>query len=222
MPPRRIGTENSATRAVLLEAAEKVIWGQGYAALTARKVAIKAGLKPQLVHYYFRTMDDLLLAVLRRNTEERLKHLAEAVFSDLPLQALWEMNRDSTSTALQMEFAALANHRPVIKAEVRRFAEKYRNIQIAALARHLELRGNSVPVQPAVLAVLMTGLSQVLVREETLGMTVGHSDTEAFIEVWLRNLTEGRKKSAVASTGKKPSAARARLRRPRLRTRNKD
>ena len=61
--PRRIGAEDSKRRAQLLEAAELLLLEEGYAAVTSRRVAAKAGLKPQLVHYYFRTMDDLFVAV---------------------------------------------------------------------------------------------------------------------------------------------------------------
>ena len=35
---------------------------EGYAAVSTRRVAAKAGLTPPLVHYYFPTTDDLLLA----------------------------------------------------------------------------------------------------------------------------------------------------------------
>ena len=45
---------------------------EGYAAVTSRRVADAAGLKPQLVHYYFRTMEDLFLEVFRRRAEEGL------------------------------------------------------------------------------------------------------------------------------------------------------
>ena len=68
--PRRIGTETSKTRAALLDAAEKLMLEEGYAAVTSRHVAAKAGLKPQLVHYYFRTMEDLFLALFRRRAEQ--------------------------------------------------------------------------------------------------------------------------------------------------------
>src|SRR3954471_21615584 len=64
-PARRIGTEDSRTRAALVDAAPALIGDGGYPAVPSRRVAAKAGLKPQLVHYYFRTMDDLLLAVFR-------------------------------------------------------------------------------------------------------------------------------------------------------------
>ena len=43
---------------------------EGYAAVTSRRLANKAGLKPQLVHYYFRTMEELFLEVFRRRAEE--------------------------------------------------------------------------------------------------------------------------------------------------------
>ena len=56
-------------RGALLDAAEQLMLEEGYAAVTSRRVAAQAGLKPQLVHYYFRTMDDLFLAVFRRRAE---------------------------------------------------------------------------------------------------------------------------------------------------------
>ena len=69
---RRIGAPDSKTRAQLMDAAELVLREEGYAAVTSRRVAARAGLKPQLVHYYFRTMDDLFLEVFRRRAEENL------------------------------------------------------------------------------------------------------------------------------------------------------
>ncbi len=52
---------------------------EGYAAVTSRRVAAQAGLKPQLVHYYFRTMDDLFLAAYRRRADQGLERLAQAL-----------------------------------------------------------------------------------------------------------------------------------------------
>ena len=69
---RRIGAPDAKNRGVLLDAAEQLLLEEGYAAVTSRRVAERAGLKPQLVHYYFRTMEDLFLAVFRRRAEEGL------------------------------------------------------------------------------------------------------------------------------------------------------
>ena len=44
----------------------------GYAAVSSRSVAKEAGVTPALVHYYFPTLDDLFLAVLRRRAEQQL------------------------------------------------------------------------------------------------------------------------------------------------------
>ena len=69
---RRIGAPDAKNRGLLLDAAEQLMLEEGYAAVTSRRLASKAGLKPQLVHYYFRTMEDLFLEVFRRRAEEGL------------------------------------------------------------------------------------------------------------------------------------------------------
>ena len=61
---RRLGQENSASRTALMDGVEAVLREDGYAALSARSVAERAGLKHQLVYYYFATMDDLLLSLI--------------------------------------------------------------------------------------------------------------------------------------------------------------
>src|SRR5277367_6720993 len=76
---RRIGAPDAKNRGVLLDAAEQLMFQEGYAAVTSRRVAEKAALKPQLVHYYFRTMDDLFLAAFRRRAEEGLQAQARVL-----------------------------------------------------------------------------------------------------------------------------------------------
>ena len=66
---------DSKTRAQLVDAAEQLLFEEGYAAVTSRRVGAKAGLKPQLVHYYFRTMDDLFVEIFRRRADENLAAL---------------------------------------------------------------------------------------------------------------------------------------------------
>ena len=91
---RRLGAETSKTRVVLLDAAEKLMLEEGYAAVSSRRVAARAGLKPQLVHYYFRTMDDLFLALFRRRAEQAQERQGRALSSDQPLWSLWDLQRD--------------------------------------------------------------------------------------------------------------------------------
>ena len=163
---------------------------EGYAAVTSRRVATRAGLKPQLVHYYFRTMDDLFLAVYRRRVEEGLERQARSLASAQPLWALWEFSRDPRGTALTMEFIALANHRKAIRAEIADTAEQFRLGQLSGF-QDIFVRYGIDPddYPPVVCVVLMSSISRFLVIEqETLGMSSGHAQTVAFVERFIRRL----------------------------------
>ena len=187
--PRRIAGPNAKNRAVLLDAAEKLMLEEGYAAVSSRRVGAAAGLKPQLVHYYFRTMDDLFLEVFRRRAEEGLARLAQALSSERPLSALWAHATDARGTALTTEFAALANHRKEIRAEIAHYAERFREQQAAGLATALQRHGlDPATLPPIVLSVLLTSVSVVLVMEQALGVASGHAETTTLVERYLREL----------------------------------
>lgn len=187
--PRRIGAPDSKTRAQLLDAAERLLRAEGYAAVTSRRVAAEAGLKPQLVHYYFRTMEDLFLEVFRRSAEANLTAFEQAIAADGSLRNLWRLNADPRGAAFTMEFVALANHRKVIRAEVARYAERFRAAQIEAITAALAAQGISdADLPPIVALMLMTGVSQVLALEDALGVTAGHDTTLAFVEGTIARL----------------------------------
>jgi AcrR family transcriptional regulator len=196
---RRFGLENSKTRGILLDAADQLMREEGYAAVTSRRVASKAGLKPQLVHYYFRTMDDLFLALLQRGAEQNREYLARALASSHPLKAVWELSTNPEGTTLIGEFMALANHRKTIRAEIARHAEQFRAMQIEVLSGVFQESGVDLNVwPPAALVVFMESVARVLVLESSLGMSSGHAETIAFIEEHLRKLGDQRERSAAA------------------------
>ncbi|MEE2033889.1 TetR/AcrR family transcriptional regulator [Rhodococcus chondri] len=185
--PRRIGSPDAKNRNVLLDAAEQVMLESGYAAVTSRRVAEKAGLKPQLVHYYFRTMDELFLEMFRRRAEEGLQQQAKVLDSPNPLRALWEYSIDPAAVAVTMEFIAMARHRDSLRAEIARYSELFRAGQKDAAEKILQGLGlDSDRVPPVVVSVLMTSISRVLVMEESLGVTAGHAETVELVEWWLR------------------------------------
>ena len=109
---------------------------EGYAAVTSRRVAAKAGLKPQLVHYYFRTMDDLFLEVFRSRAEANLTRFERAVTADPSLRTLWKLNSDPRGAAFTIEFVAMANHRKAIRAEIARL-EAALNAKAALLSKQI-------------------------------------------------------------------------------------
>jgi AcrR family transcriptional regulator len=181
--PRRIGAVDSKTRAQLLDAAELLLLEDGYAAVTSRRVAARAGLKPQLVHYYFRTMDDLFLEVFRRRAEENVERVERAIATDGSLKALWQLNDDLRGARFNIEFVALANHRKAIRTEIARYAERFRAAQLDAVTTALGQLGVTDDQLPPIVALLMmTGLTQILALEDALGMTAGHDTTRSFVE----------------------------------------
>jgi TetR/AcrR family transcriptional regulator len=190
--PRRLGAPDAKNRGVLMDAAEQLMLEQGWSTVTSRRIAEHAGLKPQLVHYYFRSMEDLFLELFRRRADEGLEALAQVLKSDRPLHALWAFSTDATAARFTMEFVGLANHHPAIRAEVVRYSEQFRAAQTEALGRMLAGYGVDTSRFPAdVLSVLMTSAARMVVLEQALGMTAGHAETFAFAEREIGLLEDG-------------------------------
>ncbi|MEE2852843.1 MAG: helix-turn-helix domain-containing protein [Actinomycetota bacterium] len=192
---RRIGAPDAKNRVLLLDAAERLMLEEGYAAVTSRRLANKAGLKPQLVHYYFRTMEELFLEVFRRRAEEALEVHAQMLKSPQPLWALWRFGTDPAFTRISMEFMALANHRKEMRAEIAYYAERFREEQRQAVTTALERygsriqdEGQDIDIPPVVWTVLMSSLSRFLVLEQAIGMSAGHAETLELVENYLRRL----------------------------------
>ena len=189
---RRRGVQNSAVRLALIEAAEQLIREQGYPAVTARNLADKIDLTRQIVHYYFKSMDEVFIAVIRQGADRARRRFEEAASFGEPLRRLWEINSDTEQATLTLELNALASRRPAVRAEVRRFAEEFRELQNRVLMRHLEQRGISPDLKPIVATVLLTSLSQVLTLESAIDVQLGHADTLKFVDDCLRAFAEQR------------------------------
>lgn len=179
---RRIGAEDSATRSALLDAAQALMAEEGYASVTSRKVAARAGLKPPLVHYYFRTMDDLFVALVRRGADEARARQAVALASDQPLWGLWEMTTHPAGRTVITEVAALANHRKALRAEIAALARALRDEQIAAVAPILARYDRAATISAEALVTLANAIGQNLLTEEALGLDTGHAAIRALVE----------------------------------------
>ncbi|KPM52324.1 TetR family transcriptional regulator [Frankia sp. CcI49] len=165
---RRAATAEKVTR--LLDATEEIMLAEGYAAVSSRSVAARAEITAPLLHYYFPTIDDLFVAVLRRRAEETLARTAVALASPRPLAAWWELVSDPRGTGLTVEFVAAANHRPALRAEVGRVARELRRIQIDALTSILGEYGLDEQDFPASLvAAAVQGLAFAVVSDRAAG-----------------------------------------------------
>lgn len=184
----------AGARQRLIEATAKIMRDEGYAAATSRRVAAEAGVKQALVYYYFPTMDDLFVEVLRAGAEVSLENMRAALTDDDPLHTLWLINSDLRMTGLNTEFTALANHRKVIRAELKAYAERVRDIETAAVT--VALRANGIDLDdypPVAVSMLIAQIARSLCNEDAVGVTLGHDEMRAFMQRWMRSLNGSRK-----------------------------
>ncbi|CAJ1493524.1 TetR/AcrR family transcriptional regulator [[Mycobacterium] kokjensenii] len=187
--PRKAKSTDNATRRRLIEATARLVRDEGYASATSRRVAAEAGVKQALVYYYFPTMDDLFVEVLRAGADVALERMRAALTADDPLRALWTINNDDRMTSLNTEFMALANHRKAIRTELRTYAERVRDIETAAVT--VALRANGVDLEefpPVAISMLIAQTARNLGNESSVGVTRGHEELRALIDRQLDRL----------------------------------
>ncbi|WP_018505528.1 TetR/AcrR family transcriptional regulator [Parafrankia discariae] len=188
---RRAATVEKATR--LLDATEEIILREGYAAVSSRSVAARVAITAPLVHYYFPTIDDLFVAVLRRRAQRTVEQMTAALASAEPLRAWWELVSDSRATALTVEFAAAANHRPALRAEVGRVARELRQMQIEKLATILGEYGlDPDEYPPELVAATIQGLAFVVVADRSTGYDTAPEEAVAAMTRLVARLEEKR------------------------------
>jgi AcrR family transcriptional regulator len=190
---RRETAKSALKRALLLDATEQIMLEDGYAAVSSRSVAARAGIKAPLVHYYFPTLDDLFVAVLRRGADRNLERLAATLASPEPLRALWDSSVDPAGTAIVLEMAAAANHRKAVKSELIQISNQFRRMQIQGFAQLLatyEVDSDEFPAE--LVAMAMAGFARLVVNEQTLGISAGHDVALAAMNRFLQRLERRR------------------------------
>jgi AcrR family transcriptional regulator len=186
--------DESAARTALLDAAQHLMLTEGYAAVTTRRVAAEANLNPGLVYYYFGPMDNLFVELFRRRASGMLDKQAEVLESEQPLWALWDLIRDQTNTALNLEFLALGNHREAVMEEVKDFSVRFRRLQFAGLSRVLERYGIDTEQWPAeAVMLIMDGVARFLLEERTYDLELGHAKAVGVVERLIAQVEGPRK-----------------------------
>jgi AcrR family transcriptional regulator len=173
----------------LLDGVEAVMREDGYAALTARSVAERAGLKHQLVYYYFQTMDDLLMATYQRHIERVQERIEQAFRGSRPLHAFWEVWSNPFDSRLNMEFLAMANHNEAIRKETVAFGEHIRRVGLERAAAQIDSVAMGPEMfSPFAVTMAISAIGGILGLEATLGISGGHAETRAMVEGWLNRL----------------------------------
>lgn len=185
--PRRVGPETSKTREVLLDCVERLMVDDGYASVTYRALAAKAGVTPSLVQYYFPTLDDIFVAAIRRRRNKNLQRLADALKARPgdPLHVIWEYSWDEATGALMTEFMALGNHRKSIRAEIAEVSERVRQVELDALRTNRDFADD---LSPDALVLLINAIPKFLNLEKGIGVQTAHPELVDAFERYLDSL----------------------------------
>ena len=186
---RRPRAATEEKRKGILDATEEIMLKDGYAAVSSRSVATAVGIQAPLVHYYFATLDDLFVAVLRRRAGKNVERMAGALASPEPLRAWWQLASDPRGTALFVELLAAANHRPALKAEVGGIAREVRRMQLDALETLLEEYGiDAERMPPPLVAAAVQGLAFSAVQDLAAGYDTAPEEAIAAMDRLVERL----------------------------------
>jgi AcrR family transcriptional regulator len=186
---RQRSEASAETRERILDATEQIMLEEGYAGVSSRKVGVRAGLKSNLMHYHFATMDDLFIAAFQRRERLHMAGIAAATASDRPLRELWHLAVDAASSRLYLEFNALACHRPAVREVIARSNSRDRLTMTAALDAALRAAGaERKGLSAEVVATAMAGMARVFATDRALGTADGHAATREFVARLLDEL----------------------------------
>jgi AcrR family transcriptional regulator len=178
-----------ATQA-LLTAAESLLVEVGYAGITVRRLAERAGVNHGLVHYYFGSMQELLLRVLERFTDglverQRAMYAADVPFIEKWRQAMRFLDEDTGSgyQKIWLELQAMGWNDPVVRERLQGVHRRWVDVLRPAFAAGLDELGIDPELYPteAVVALVVTFNLGIMI-ERLSGVDSGHGQLLAMID----------------------------------------
>jgi len=177
------------TEEAFLDAAERLLVTVGYGGITTRGVAQEAGANHGLVHYYFGSMEALLVRVLERFTD-RLIARQRAMYSDPAVDfadkwraAMRFLDADREYQKVWYELQALAWNRPELRARVAHVNAEWRAVLTEALAGPRERYGIAMPLE-ALVSLVIT-FNEGMILERLSGVGAGQAALLEWIDGWL-------------------------------------
>jgi len=174
----------------LLDAAERLLIEVGYAELTTRRVAAEAGVNHGLVHYYFGSMEELLLQVLERFTDRLIERQTAMYEADVPFLEKWrtamrwlEEDVEDGYPKVWWELQAMAWNHPEMRERLVRVDGVWRGLLRTYFAGALDEYGIDFPLEATVSLVI--AFNKGVQIEQLSGITAGHSELFDWIDGWL-------------------------------------
>lgn len=185
-PRGSIAREEAENR--FMDAAERLLVAVGHAGVSTRRLAEEAELNHGLVHYYFGSMENLLVRVLERFTERLLVRQRALYASDEPFIEKWRtamryLDEDREYQKVWFELQSLAWTQPDLRDRVARVDVEWRSVLTEAFAEPLERYGLPIPLD-AVVSLVAT-FNQGIILERLSGIDSGHAELLAWIDGFL-------------------------------------
>ena len=188
-----------ATEAIL-DAAECLLIDVGYARITTRRLAERAGVNQGLVHYYFGSMEEVLLQTVERFTTRLVERQRSMYASDAPFIEKWraamrylEEDSDSGYQKILLELYALGWNNEAIRNRMRHVHEQWMNVLLPSFEAGLTELGvhkGKYPVEAIV--SLVSTFNQGIMLERLSGVDSGHRALLEMIERLLAETTTRR------------------------------
>jgi AcrR family transcriptional regulator len=183
-----------------LDAAERLLIKEGAAGISTRRLAEEAGHNHGLVHYYFGSVDELLLQALERFTSRVLERQRAMYETDAPFLEKWrtaisyiEEDLAAGYPKVWAELEALAWNKSVLRRRLRSVSDEWRSLLTDALTDAIEEYGlDRERFSAEAWATLVMQFNKGLLLERLLGFERGHAEMLAAIDGWLASLGEAR------------------------------
>ena len=179
------------TEQALLDAAERLLVDAGAAGITTRRVAEEAGANHGLVHYYFGSVEQLLVRVLERFTERLIERQRQLYAAELPFVEKWRtamayLDEDRPYQKIWFELQALAWNRPELRERLAAVHAEWRAVLMEAFAPVQERLGIDLPL--GALVTLVYTFNEGIMLERMSGVEDGHRELLDWIERRLSEL----------------------------------
>jgi AcrR family transcriptional regulator len=180
------------TEQALLDAAERLLVEAGAEGITTRRVAEEAGVNHGLVHYYFGSVEQLLVRVLERFTERLVERQREMYAADVPFVEKWRtamayLDEDRPYQKIWFELQALAWNRPELQERIARVHEDWREVLTEAFAPVRDDLGLEIPLEA--LVSLVYTFNEGMMLDRLSGIETGHRELLDWIDGLLEERT---------------------------------
>jgi AcrR family transcriptional regulator len=180
------GTRRTSKRQSIIDGTERLMIAEGYGAVTFRSAATAAGVAPGLVQYYFPTLGELFVAVLRQATDRLVGELTDETVYEQPLRAVWAYASDPAGSALLMQFMALANQQLAVGAVIGEGGERVRQALLDVVSsRWAEYGLDAARHPPAAALFILSAVARMAHFEQALGTTTGHAEAFEIFDRFL-------------------------------------